>query len=206
MRPPPRKSRSIEFFEKQFQRQVKDAEYGFNPFETLALGYLKGTVLDLGCGLGNLGLEAARRGCIVTAVDGSPTAVERIRLAAARESLSVLPILADLDSYHIGKNYDTIVAIGVLMFFRKERALTLLEEIREWVNPSGRAVVNVLVEGTTFLEMFDPGRYYLFGRDQIQESFGDWEILECRCESFPAPGGTVKEFTTVVAERPAAAT
>jgi len=54
-------TRSVEFFDAQFQRQIREREYALNPFETLALDYLKGTVLDLGSGLGNVSLEAGRR-------------------------------------------------------------------------------------------------------------------------------------------------
>ena len=61
---------------------MKAQEFDLNSFERLALDYLQGEVLDLGCGLGNLALEAARRGCTVTAIDGSPTAIERIRAVA----------------------------------------------------------------------------------------------------------------------------
>ena len=53
--------RSVEFFENQFQRQVIDREFALNPFEELALQYVKGDLLDLGCGLGNLSLEAAKK-------------------------------------------------------------------------------------------------------------------------------------------------
>ena len=42
----------------------------------------------------------------------------------------------------------TIVVIGLLMFFRHETALKLLTAIQEHVKPGGRAIVNVLIEGT----------------------------------------------------------
>ena len=39
---------SVEFFDAQFQRQIHEREYALNPFETLALDYLKGAVLAQG--------------------------------------------------------------------------------------------------------------------------------------------------------------
>jgi tellurite methyltransferase len=75
---------SVEFFETQFRRQVREADFALNPFEQLVLPYVAGNVLDLGCSLGNLSLEAARRGCSVTAIDASPTAVERVRASGCR--------------------------------------------------------------------------------------------------------------------------
>jgi len=52
--------KSVAFFEGPFQRQVRDQEYALNPFELLAIDYVKGSVLDLGCGLGNFSLETLR--------------------------------------------------------------------------------------------------------------------------------------------------
>jgi tellurite methyltransferase len=192
---------SVEFFEAQFRRQVQDREYGLNPFETLAIEYLKGEVLDVGSGLGNLSLEAGRRGHRVVAVDASPTAVERINMDARREGLPVEAMQVDVENWRIDRMYDTIVAIGLLMFFRREQALDLLRAIQEHVSPGGHAIVNVLIEGTTYLGMFDPETYYLFARKELEECFSGWTILRSRYDTFPAPGQTQKEFSTVIASR-----
>ena len=196
------RNESIEFFENQFQRQIRQQDHALNPFETLSLDYLTGMVLDLGCGLGNLSLEAGRRGHRVLAVDASPVAVTRINADAQREALPVRAIEADIERWIIDQPYDTIVAIGLLMFFRRERALELLRTIQEHVNPGGRAIVNVLIEGTTYMGMFDAQNYYLFQPDELDEQFAGWRILISRRETFPAPEATTKEFSTVIAEKP----
>lgn len=193
---------TVKFFEDQFQRQVREQEFAINPFESLALGHLRGTVLDLGCGLGNLSLEAARRGHEVVAVDGSATAVERIRSCAARERVPVRAEQADLGSWRVDRCYDTIVAIGLLMFFRRERGLELLRDLKEHVLPGGRVILNVLIEGTTFMSMFEPGNYYLFGPHELEEFFAGWTVLASSQQTFPAPDGKCKVFATLVAERP----
>jgi len=193
---------SVQFFENQFQRQVKAREFDLNPFERLALNYLQGEVLDLGCGLGNLAIEAARRGCSVTAIDASPTAIERIRAAAESGHLAIEAIQADLGAFSIERDYDTIVCIGLLMFFPQSRALALLGEIQNHVRQGGRAIVNVLVEGTTFMGMFTPESYYLFEREELAERFSGWSVELHRFEDFAAPGGTVKSFATIIARKP----
>ena len=198
-----RMPKPIAFFDTQFQRQVRESDFALNPFEQLALDYIAGTVLDYGCGLGNLSIAAARRGCRVVAIDASPTAVERIRAAAAHEKLPVEASGADLSTHSIERSYDTIVAIGLLMFFRRERALALLADIQANVAAGGCAIVNVLIEGTTYLGMFDPDNYYLFGRDELEQCFAGWKILVSRHDSFPAPDDTRKEFATVIARRAA---
>jgi len=71
-------NKTISFFDTQFERQVREGDFALNPFERLALPYLYGKILDLGCGLGNLSIKAARRGCAVLALDASPNAIARI--------------------------------------------------------------------------------------------------------------------------------
>jgi tellurite methyltransferase len=196
---------SVAFFERQFQRQVRDADFALNPFEALALPWLRGEVLDLGCGLGNLAIAAAHAGCRVTAIDASPTAIVRLREAAVAERLAIAAREADLAAFAIGRDYDAIVAIGLLMFFPEARAKALLADIVAHVRPGGRVVLNVLVTGTTYLGMFAPGGHYLFGREELARSVPGWSIRVSQYDSFAAPEDTVKVFHTLIADRPAAA-
>ncbi len=193
----------VTFFESQFRRQVESHEFVLNPFEQAALPYLRGRVLDLGCGLGNLALEAGRRGCDVLAVDASPTAVERINRDAATERLEVRAITGDLGDYEIRGNYDAVVSIGLLMFFPREKTFSLLSNLQARVEMGGCAIVNVLIEGTTFLEMFREGHFTLLGRDELAQQFAGWEICLSRQDSFDAPEGTRKVFSTVIARKTA---
>lgn len=195
---------SIRFFDTQFQRQVRDGDLSLNPFEQQALAYLSGRVLDFGCGLGNLAVAAARQGCSVVALDASHTAIEHLRLVAQAESLPIRAVEADLRDLEITEDYDAVVCIGLLMFFDCPTALAQLHQLQSRVRPDGVAIVNVLVEGTTFLDMFDPAGHCLFARDELLERFAGWEILQCEHEDFPAPHQRIKSFVTVVARKPSA--
>jgi len=62
--------------------------------------------------------------------------------------------------------------------------------------------VNVLIDGTTFMDMFDPNGYYLFGENELGEAFAAWTREYSKFESFPAPRDTIKRFCTLVARRP----
>lgn len=193
------------FFDTQFQHQILAAEFMLNPFELAALPYLKGRVLDLGCGLGNLSLEAGRRRCNVLAVDASPTAVGRINQEASANQLNVHAVAADVSDFVIPGIFDTVVSIGLLMFFPREKALGLLDTLKACVDSGGCAVINALIEGTTYLEMFRDDHYTLFGRNELEQKFDSWEICLSRHDDFEAPGGRVKAFSTVIARKPSPA-
>ncbi|HEY9097335.1 MAG TPA: class I SAM-dependent methyltransferase [Thiobacillus sp.] len=193
---------SIHFFETQFQQQVRNTDLTLNPFEQAALVYLQGAVLDYGCGLGNLAIAAARKGCRVLALDASHTAIEHLRQAAQAESLPISAAEADLRTYEIGEDYDAVVSIGLLMFFDCPTAIGKLSSLQHHVRPGGIAIVNVLIEGTTYLDMFDPTAHCLFSRDELTKRFAGWEILHCEYQDFPAPNEKVKSFVTVVARKP----
>jgi len=194
---------SIRFFETQFQRQVREAELALNPFEQQALPYLHGAVLDYGCGLGNLALAAARRGCSVVALDASRAAIEHLRQVAQAESLPITAAEADLRRYELRDEYDAVSCIGLLMFFDCPTAFAQLQQLQSHVRPGGVAVVNVLVEGTTYLDMFDPSGHCLFARDEMLGRFAGWEILRSEYQDYPAANDTTKSFVTVIARKPA---
>ena len=193
---------SVAFFERQFQQQLRDQDFNLNPFELAVLPHLKGRVLDLGCGLGNLALAAAERGCSVVALDASPVAINHLRQRAASAALPVEAIEADLRSHAIREDFDCVVSIGLLMLFDCATALRVLSMLQGCVRPGGIAVINVLVEGTTYLDMLQPGGYCLFLRSEMTSRFADWDIIHSEFREFDAAGGRIKSFVTVIAQKP----
>jgi tellurite methyltransferase len=189
----------VQFFDEQFQRQARSADYALNPFEQQVLPHLAGEVLDLGCGLGNLSLAAAQAGCRVTALDASPAGVADLQRRARERALPLDARMADLRDFAPASQYDCVVAIGLLMFFDCATAVRLLEAIRAVVRPGGLAALNVLIEGTTYLGMFEPGAYCLFRPHELAERFAGWSVLLSRHDDFPAPAGTLKKFHTFIA-------
>jgi SAM-dependent methyltransferase len=82
--------------------------------ELEAVGGISGEVLDIGCGLGDNAIFLASRGHSVTALDGSPTAIERARRRAAEAGVQVTFDVADatnLTGYD--RRFDTVVDSGL---------------------------------------------------------------------------------------------
>lgn len=198
-------NKSIDFFDAQFARQVAANDLVLNPFELAILPLVRGDVLDLGCGLGNLTMAAARAGRSVLALDGSEHAIEALTERASAEGLPVRAERHDLADYRIDQPFDTVLCIGLLMFFPEARARAWLDTIKAITRPGGIAAINVLIEGTTYLDMFDPLGYTLFTEEELMSAFRNWTILHAAVQQFDAPNGSVKRFLTLAAEKPAPA-
>ncbi len=198
MKPTP----SVQFFDTQFRRQVGAADFALNPFEQAVLPHVSGRVLDYGCGLGNLTVAAARKGCSVKALDASPAAIAHLQRVALEQGLPIEAAQADLRAYELTEDFDAVVCIGLLMFFDCHTAFRQLHGLQQHVRPGGTAAINVLVEGTTYLDMFDPAAYCLFARDELTSRFAGWQLLHSQQQDFPAPTGQLKSFATVIARRP----
>lgn len=197
---------SVRFFDAQFRRQLAAGDLALNPFELATLPHLHGQVLDAGCGLGNLSVAAAERGCSVLALDASESAVAHLRALAAARGLPLRAECVDLRSYEPPATaFDAVVSIGLLMFFDCATAQRQLARLLAAVRPGGVAAINVLVEGTTYLDAFGGDACCLFGRDEIAQAFAaTWQVIEQRLDEFEAPGGRLKRFSTVIARRVAA--
>lgn len=195
-------NKSIEFFDRQFRQAPAEASLRLNPFEAQALPHVHGEVLDFGSGMGNLAFAAAARGCRVTALDGSAAAVAHMQRRAALEGLPVVATQADLSDYPIRHSYDTVVCIGLLMFFDGPTGWRVLGELQRSTRPGGCLVLNVLVQGTTYMDMFDAERHCLFTPEALRQHFAGWRIDSCELANFDAPGQTLKRFCTLIAYKP----
>lgn len=199
-------NRTVEYFEARFRRQVAltgfAGDLALNAFQQAALPFLSGRVLDLACGLGALSVAAARNGCEVVAVDASPTAVEHVAAVARAEGLDLTAVRHDVATFDVGGPFDAVVAIGILMFFRRDVALRLLEKVQLAVRPGGHAVVTVLLEGTTFTDVLDGDDCHLFAPDELDRAFAGWAMRSSKRGEFPAPNGTVKRIASIIATKP----
>ena len=138
----------------------------------------------------------------MVALDGSETAIRHLQGRGTRESLSIEAALADLRTYEVTEDFDAIVSIGLLMFFDCPTAFRRLANLQMRVREGGVAIINVLIEGTTYMEMFERESHCLFSRTEMEQRFAGWHILHSGFRDFDAPDHRVKSFATLIARKP----
>lgn len=106
--------------------------------EVEAEGLIRGSVLDVGCGLGDNAIFLAERGHRVTGVDFSPTAIERARGRAAERGADVEFAVADatrLDGFD--GRFDTVVDSALFHCFDPGQRAAYLDALRRVCAPGG---------------------------------------------------------------------
>jgi tellurite methyltransferase len=131
----------------------------------------------------------------------SAAAIRHLQAKAQAESLDLQAECTDLRDRQMQADYDSVVSIGLLMFFDCPTAFTRLEHLKGRGRPGGVAGINVLTLGTIYLDMFSTEGHCLFAPDALLQSFAGWRIESHESAHFSAPGGTQKSFVTVMAYR-----
>ena len=130
-------------------------------------------------------------------------AVEDLQRRADAESVALTAQQLELSHWKATETYDSVVSIGLLMFFGCDQADAILAEMQHATARGGILALNVLTAGTTYTEMFEPGEYCLLAPEELLDRFSKWRVLESRIQDFPVNDACIKRFVTVVAERPA---
>jgi len=153
---------------------VFDAAYLLAPFkrwddadERRAMRFVRGRVLDIGCGGGRVCLHLQERGFEVVGIDSSPGAIAACRRRGVRDA-RVLAI-EDVDAA-LGA-FDTVVMLGQNfgMFGSRPRARRLLQRLGRLTTDRGRLIA----------ETFNP---------HALEDRGQQEYLELNCRRGRMPG------------------
>ena len=108
----------------------------------LAMRWVRGRVLDIGCGAGRASLYLQERGQDVVAIDRSPLAIRTVRLRGVRQArvLSVTAVSPRLGSF------DTLLLLGnnFGLLANPRRARWLLARFASLTPAAGRIVAEVL--------------------------------------------------------------
>lgn len=108
------------------------------------LGDINGqTILDVGCGDGEIAIELWRRGGIVTGIDASPEMIDAARERARRHGADIRFELASAQLLPFkAAAFDHVVAITILCFLKDAQPAIL--EIARVLRPGGRFVIGEL--------------------------------------------------------------
>lgn len=123
--------------------EVYFAEYrDWAPHERAAVRYVRGRVLDVGCGAGRHALHLQRRGHRVLGIDVSPLAVRICRLRGVREARRMS---LDEVSPRLGR-FDTVLMLGANLGLVESarRAPQLLRRLHAVTSAEGRIIAGTL--------------------------------------------------------------
>lgn len=107
------------------------------------------TVMDLGCGNGQVSIPLARQGADVLAVDVSPAMADSLRAEADRQGLTALTVIAasveelDLPAGSV----DLIVSSYALHHLRDADKARLVLNAYRWLRPGGRLIIADMMFG-----------------------------------------------------------
>lgn len=99
--------------------------------ELEALGKIRGAVLDVGCGSGDIALFLAQQGHEVVGIDFVPSVLEIARKKATERGLSVKFLARDaLELSSLGRRFDTIIDSATFHTFSDEHRYRYAESLK----------------------------------------------------------------------------
>ncbi|CAG0941527.1 cobalt-precorrin-6B (C15)-methyltransferase [Gammaproteobacteria bacterium] len=96
-----------------------------------------GLALDVGCGAGTYSVYMAKRGYRVTGVDFMPQAVSLLTQQAARESLDITAVRADVTTWAAPSPFDVVLDVGCLHSLGAAQRAAYKARLLQWLAPGG---------------------------------------------------------------------
>ncbi len=127
------------YFEPDVGLQIYFADYRqWHPNDRKAMRYVRGRVLDIGCGAGRHALFLQQKDHDVVGIDNSPLAIEVCKLRGLRDAR---PMQITRIGKQLGK-FDTVLMLGnnFGLFGNPDRAKRLLRRLHRMTSRQGRII------------------------------------------------------------------
>ncbi len=154
-------------------------------------GEIKGSILDVGCGTGEISLFFASCGHEVVGVDSSIRAIQKAQAKARERGSSVIFKLADaLHLSELNRSFENAIDCGLFHTFTDVQRRKFVKGLRSVIATNGKYFMLCFSD----LEPLDWGGPRRITKGEIEESFSDgWKInyiKDARVETnFHADGG-----------------
>ncbi|MEA3190932.1 MAG: hypothetical protein QOD77_1514 [Thermoplasmata archaeon] len=106
--------------------------------ELAQAGEIKGSVLDVGCGTGDLVLEMAERGHDAWGVDVVPMAIDQAKAKSQLRDVEAVFLVGDaLELEHLNRSFDTVLDCGLFHIFSDPERILYARQLAKVVAPGG---------------------------------------------------------------------
>jgi tellurite methyltransferase len=152
-----------------------------------------GKALDLACGTGRNALWLAQQAWSVTAVDGSPAAIEKLRTRASECGVTVNARVADLEKHEYPIQPSSWNLVAICYYLQRD----LFQPAKQGVVPGG-----ILISIVHITETGEEPTAHRLRPGELESYFQGWEILHRR-EGRPNDAPHQRSVAEIVARRPA---
>lgn len=130
------------FWDQRFRRGTQDVKTDASRLLVTSIeGREPGTALDLGMGEGRNAMYLASQGWAATGVDISPVAVARAQASAGERKVKVEAIVADLDTYDLGKNRWDLITSFYMQDWHANSKTDVPARIYDSLKPGGMVII-----------------------------------------------------------------
>lgn len=139
---------------------------------------LSGNALDIGAGEGRHSLYLGRNGFEVTAIDLSEKGISKLKSAADSEGLKVKTMVGDVEDVPLNQEYEVVVSSFMLHHLPRDRALSLIEQIKQQTKVGGvNAITAFTKQGDFYRKNPETSNFYP-DSGELQSLYADWEVIE----------------------------
>ncbi|HEX5408075.1 MAG TPA: class I SAM-dependent methyltransferase [Pseudonocardiaceae bacterium] len=143
-------------------------------------GWIRGSVLDVGCGEGQNTIHLAARGHAVLGVDFSQVAVDAATANAAARGVPAQFEVADALALGDQPRFDTVVDSALFHIFDPDQRTRYVHSLGEVCRSGGRVFVLALAVSDT-----EPGLGPRIDDTAIRDAFGDgWTLEDLRASRY----------------------